>query len=326
MNKNEAPVAAGRDRLAVLLALFFMLSFAAGIVILLKRPAVRGGDGLEQSGPGIGVVSIRGAIMTSRQGGFGIPREGSQAVIDAIQRLGDSPLVRGLVVRIDSPGGAVAASQELYEALRRFRKGGRPVVVSFGDVAASGGYYVACAADKIVSNPGTTTGSIGVIMVAPDMKGLYDWVRIQWNVIKSGQFKDILSPYRAMTAAERIQLQNLVGDAYEQFFEVVHRGRQIPRERLLTLAQGQVFTGRQAQKLGLVDELGDYEHALLLAGQLAKLPGRPREIRIREKTGLADIFGALGGLSRPGISLLPPVAPDPDKGWGPGIYYLYRGL
>jgi len=326
-NSEREKRGARRDLAGMLFGGGFLLSSVAALVMLFQEP---GGSGDRQvgsdiaGGPGIAVVDIRGLITVSRQSGFGGISKGIARPVESIRKLAKAPLVKGLVVRIDSPGGAVAASQELYNAIRRFRKSGKPVVASFGDVAASGGYYAACAASRIVANPGSTTGSIGVILVAPDMKGLYDWVRIKWNVIKSGRFKDILSPYRSMTAGERVYLRQMVMDSYRQFFDAVHKGRKITRARLVTLAQGQVFTGRQAQKLGLVDELGDLEHALLLAGRLAGIAGRPRVIRIRTRPGLGDLLGLLTGL-KPQISLFPAAPGQTVCSRGAGVYYLYRG-
>lgn len=326
--KNEKRNEQGRRDLAgYIFGAGFLLCAVVALITVFRGTSADvppGRSGSPAGGPGIAVVDIRGVISVTRSGGFGGRSRGVARIVERIRKLGESSAVKGLVLRIDSPGGAVAASQELYNAVRRFRKTGKPVVASFGDVAASGGYYAACAADRIVANPGTTTGSIGVIMVAPDMKGLYDWVKIRWNVIKSGRFKDILSPYRRMTAAERAYLKQMVMDSYRQFFDAVHKGRKITKGRLATLAQGQVFTGRQALKHGLVDELGDLEHALLLAGRLARISGRPRVIRIRTRPSLGDLLGSLTGLS-PKVTLLPDRAVSSRPAWGPGVYYLYRG-
>jgi protease-4 len=283
-----------RNIVLTLCTMAFFLSFLAGMLLVLRGeggPAVSvAGDGAER--PGIAVLDIEGVIeYSSHQGFMQTGGRGAPALVETIRRLGENPLVRGLVVRINSPGGSIGATQEVYLALRRFRESKKPVVISMGDVAASGGYYIACAADSIYANAGTMTGSIGVIMSAPDMHGLYEWAQINWNVIKSGRFKDILSPFRGMTDEERQLLTGMVQDAYAQFFDAVHTSRSIEKVKLENLAQGQIFSGRQAKEAGLVDEIGDFESALLAAGKLAGLPGRPHVIREKGPTGLMDLLG-----------------------------------
>ncbi len=171
--------------------------------------------------------------------------------------------VKGILLRGQFTRGTVSTSQELHEAVMALKKKGKPVVVSMGDLAASGGYYVACAADKIVANPGTLTGSIGVIMNLINLKGLADKFGVLPEVIKSGEFKDIASPYRAMTPAEHTILQDLIMDSYDQFTTAVSEGRKMPIEDVKKIADGRVYSGRQAQKLGLVDELGGYTDAMV---------------------------------------------------------------
>jgi len=170
--------------------------------------------------------------------------------------------VKAILLRVNSPGGTVSASQEVSEAVKAFRKSGRPVVVSMGDLAASGGYYVACASDRILAEPGTLTGSIGVIMNLMNFKSLADKVGVEPEVIKSGQFKDIASPLRAMTAPEKEILQTLIMDSYDQFVTAVAEGRKMKVEEVKHLADGRVYSGRQALKLKLIDELGGYDEAV----------------------------------------------------------------
>ncbi len=176
-----------------------------------------------------------------------------------------------LLLRIDSPGGTVGDSQEIHAALLRIREKGCHVVASFGNVSASGGVYVGVAADKIVANSGTITGSIGVILRGNNLSKLLERVGIRFETVKSGPYKDILSPDRALTTEERELLQSLIDSSYSQFVNAVAEGRSLSREEVCSFADGRVFTGEQAKELGLVDELGDEEHAIKLAAKLADL-------------------------------------------------------
>jgi protease IV len=319
-----------RDTAARLLALAFFLSFVAGLILVLSgdRGSVSGDSaGLGPERPGIAVFDINGVISFDEQRNFmGLGQRGAASIAEAIRHFSENKLVRGLVLRVNSPGGSVAATQEIYNAVKRFREGGKPVVVSMGDVAASGGYYVACAATSIFANPGSITGSIGVIMSSPNLSGLYDWVHIQWNVIKSGRFKDIMSPLRTMTEEERKLLSEMVQDAYLQFFDAVHGSREITREKLENLAQGQVFSGRQAQQEGLIDEVGDFEAALAEAAKLAGISGRPYLIYEKQSYSLLDILGMGVSLARAEPrSLLPGLDRIARQSAMPPLAYLMPG-
>jgi protease-4 len=323
------PVGPARDRPAFLLAFSFFLCFLAGMLLVLRGPDAKTGDDGETDGggrDGIAVLDIQGTIQFSggRPGLFG-GQSSAAGIAERIRRFGENPRVRGLVLRINSPGGSVAATQEIYNAVKRFRALGKPVVASLGDIAASGGYYVACASQKIFANPGSLTGSIGVIISAPDMKGLYEWARIRWNVIASGKYKDILSPLRNMREDERVLLTEMVRDAYRQFFAAVREAREITGEKLEELAQGQVFSGNQAKELGLVDETGDFEDALRAVGEMAGLRGRPHPIRVREGGGLGQLLELLdSSFNRDPFPLLP-AQPSRLPGYA-SIDYLYRGF
>jgi protease IV len=184
-----------------------------------------------------------------------------------------------LLLRIDSPGGTVGDSQEIHAALLRLRDKGCRVVASFGNISASGGVYIGVAAETIVANPGTITGSIGVILRGNNLSRLLERVGVQFETVKSGQYKDILSPDRALTGAERVLLQDLIDASYGQFVAAVAQGRGLSEEAVRSFADGRVFTGAQAQALGLVDHLGDEETARLQACELAGLdPGRTRPV------------------------------------------------
>ena len=185
----------------------------------------------------------------------------TQSSLKKIRKAIKDDSIKGVLLRINSPGGTVGASQEINQAVTEL-KAEKPVVTSMGDITASGGYYIACATDKIYANPGTLTGSIGVIMNMLNFKGLADKVGVYPEVIKSGKFKDIASPYRQMSEEERNLLQAIIMDSYDQFVTAVATGRKMKREEVLKLADGRIFTGRQAKTVGLVDELGSQKDAI----------------------------------------------------------------
>ncbi|RME28306.1 MAG: signal peptide peptidase SppA, partial [Candidatus Zixiibacteriota bacterium] len=195
---------------------------------------------------------------------------------------------------INSPGGGVAISQEIYDAIRRASEE-KPVVASMASVAASGGYYVACGADRIVANPGTITGSIGVIFQFHTFGELMNKVGIGTETVKSGELKDVGSISRKMTNKERLMLKSVVMDTYEQFVQVVADAREKKPEEVYPLADGSIYTGQQAYNLGLVDDLGGLKEAVDEAAQMAGISGEPRVIRPRkrEKIGIFDLIGGL---------------------------------
>lgn len=208
----------------------------------------------------IAIVKIEGPIYNS-----------DDALEDLQDYLEDDE-VKVVILRLDSPGGAVGPSQEIYEHVKKLRDAHKKVVVSMGTVAASGAYYIAVAADKIVANAGTITGSIGVIMESFGVAGLTRTLMIEPRIVKSGQFKDVGSPFRELTDQDKAYLQNITDDMYAQFVEAVATGRGIPLEKMPSLAEGRIFTGKQAKEAGLVDELGNLYTAIDLAKSLAGLP------------------------------------------------------
>ena len=210
-------------------------------------------------------------------------------VLRALREVGEREFP-ALLLRIDSPGGTVGDSQEIHAALMRLRDKGCRVVASFGNISASGGVYVGVAAETIVANPGTITGSIGVILRGNDLSRVFERIGIRFDTVKSGPFKDILSPDRPLSDAERALLQELIDSSYDQFVGVVADGRSMSREAVKAFADGRVFSGAQAKELGLVDELGDEEHARRLAARLAELDEDLRPVTLgksrRKLTGL----------------------------------------
>jgi protease-4 len=222
-------------------------------------------------GPGVGIVRIEGAIeMVSSGSTFGI-RQGAEAIIDRLSDLEGNSSIRAVVVRINSPGGTVAATQEIYQKLWRLRKKNIPLVASMGDVAASGGYYVASACNYIMADFGTITGSIGVIALSPNLKKLFEKLGIGMNVIKSGKYKDILSSFRDMTPSERELIQQIIDSSYRKFLKDVALGRNQNESEIAPIADGRVMNGETALKNKLIDGLGTFEDALDKARQMAGL-------------------------------------------------------
>jgi protease IV len=216
----------------------------------------------------VGLVEIVGEI------------DDPEPIVDQLDRMQRDSSVRAVVVRLDSPGGGVAASQEIYEAVKRVHdEGKKPVIASMGGVAASGAYYVACAADSIVANPGTLTGSIGVIMSFPNTEELFRKVGIRFQVVKTGKFKDVGSMWRPMTPEEQSLLQDVLSNVYDQFVEAIADGRSLDREDILPYADGRIFSGDQAQTYGFVDRLGDLSDAIDLAAEMGGIQGRPTIVR-----------------------------------------------
>ncbi|MCX6162973.1 MAG: signal peptide peptidase SppA [Ignavibacteriae bacterium] len=206
----------------------------------------------------------------------------SDAIVRQFKKYREDKSIKAIVLRINSPGGGVAASQEMYEEVRKTRDSGKPVIVSFASVAASGGYMVACGGTYIVSNPGSITGSIGVIMSFMTVKDLAEKLGIKETVVKSGKLKDSGNPFRDPNEDDLEYFQEIINDSYEQFLDVVSKERKIDREELKLIANGRVFTGRQALGLNLVDTLGTYEDALKIAARYGGIEGEPSIIREKE--------------------------------------------
>jgi len=217
----------------------------------------------------IAVIRLEGVISDSQGGSVFKDLTSSNYVLEIIKKATQDPQIKGIVLRINSPGGTVAASQELYKAVLIAKKR-KPVVVTLGDIAASGGYYVASASDVIFANPGTITGSIGVITSYLNFQQLLSMIGIEGVTVKSGKYKDIGSPLKPLSEEERKILQSLLDDSYKQFIKAVANGRQKSTEEISKLAQGLIYTGNQAKKLGLVDKLGDYYQAIKYAQILVK--------------------------------------------------------
>jgi protease IV len=292
----------------VLLGLVLLIALGAVLYFFFYRAGIQSGDVRTQSfslNDKIGVVSVEGVISDSLE------------ITENIDEFAKDSSIVAVVVRIDSPGGGVAASQEIYDALVALKKK-KKVVVSMGSVAASGGLLIACAGDKIVANPGTITGSISAIMQFANVEELLKKVGVKASVVKSGPYKDIGSPVREMTPEERLILQELIDDIYNQFVDVIVRDRKLSREQVVAIGDGRVFSGRKAKEYGLVDQLGDMASAARLASKLAGKSGNYDLVYPRKKhPSVFDYMfeSAADQLSRS--------VQEKAQKWG-GISYLYH--
>ena len=232
-------------RLTVLAATVLVFLGVAGLFLLAGGSWGRGGDGGGSLfGPKVAVVELEGLIAETDD------------LVRELRQHRENPSIKAVVIRINSPGGVVGPTQEVYDAIRRVREAGKPVVASLGAVAASGGYYIAVGADQIYANPGSLTGSIGVIMQLANLDSLMKKVGVEYVVVKAGAFKDIGNIARPMTPDERRVLQTLLDDVHGQFIDAVAKGRKLPREQVVQFADGRVFSGTQALALKMVDGLG----------------------------------------------------------------------
>ncbi|MBI3582461.1 MAG: signal peptide peptidase SppA [Nitrospinae bacterium] len=241
------------------------------------------------------VVKDGGGDLTARDNKLALVRiEGviteSEDIVRQIKKYREDSSIKGIVLRIDSPGGAVGPSQEIYKEVLKTTEG-KKVVASMGGLAASGGYYIACAANKVFANPGTITGSIGVIMAFSNFEELMKKLGLKTTVIKSGKFKDVGSPVRELTEEERKILQNVSDDIHGQFIEAVAKGRNLKMESVKELADGRIFSGRQAKESGLIDELGTLEDAISYATNLVGIKEKAKIVQERkEKNILLRLF------------------------------------
>ena len=224
----------------------------------------------------IGIVDITGLITDS------------QYITNQVKKFRQDKRIRGIILRIDSPGGAVGPSQEIYDEVLKTRESGKIIYASMGALAASGGYYIASAAEKIFANPGTLTGSIGVIMAFSNAKGLMEKIGLQPEIVKAGEYKDIGSPARAMTQKERNLLQSVVTDVHQQFIEAVASGRDISIAEVTKIADGRILTGRQAYSLNLVDQLGGLQVSIDQLAHEVGIIGSPKIIKEKRRVGFLD--------------------------------------
>lgn len=257
-----------------------LATIGAGFILIMLSTLLfglllRGGKGM--GGGNVGLVKLEGVIRDSEK------------TVDSLYELRDNDSAKAILLRIDSPGGGIAPSQEIFAAVRDVAKK-KPVVVSMGSVAASGGYYAAAGANRIVANPSSLTGSIGVIMEHYVVGDIAKKLMLRWEIIKAGEVKDMGSPLRDFSPKERALLTELSKTLHEQFIRDIAEGRKMTADEVRLLATGEVFSGEQALKLKLVDELGSQRTALEAAAKLANLKDKPKLIKEDESRGFGDII------------------------------------
>jgi protease IV len=301
-------------------AVGFFLIIALIVLIGFLGPSMRG----KKKGK-VALLDVQGPIYDTRE------------LIRDLHYYRDTHSIKAIVVRIDTPGGSAAASQELYEEMNKVRRGDKPVIVSMGSVAASGGYYIACGGDEIFANPGTLTGSIGVIMNFTNWETLVKKVGLRFDVIKSGKNKDIGSPNRPMTEDEKALLQDIIDDVYMQFVDDVYAARKpsliqaFNRQKALEdddatslsvraylheICDGRIFSGRQAREYGMVDTLGNLNDAI---NRAAKLSGLSLPPKVYQKKKPSTIFDILGKSMKQTFQGIAPNSPTIEYRFDPGV-------
>lgn len=311
-------------------AVFFVIFLILSSFLFFWRSPVDPGSRAKASlfgrGGAVGIVEVKGVIMDSKK------------VLQQLKDFEEDRRVKAVVVRLNSPGGAVAPSQEIYEAVKAYSK---PLVVSMGSVAASGAYYIACGSKKVFANPGTITGSIGVVMEFANLRRLYEWAKVERFSIKTGKYKDTGSESREMRPDERELIQGLVDNVLVQFRTAVVQGRGLSMEKVVAVSDGRIMSGEQAKKAALVDELGTLKDAVDEAGRQAKITGEPEVVypshsrnlwldymldRDPEDESASDAGSVLARWARAVFGLAEPVgAQDWLRGWAPGLYMVWSG-
>jgi protease-4 len=251
-------------------------------------------DSMAGLGDAVAIIYVEGPIVMGKPesefSSSGIAY--SETIVRYLRDAQKNSSVKAIVLRIESPGGSVVASREIYDELAKMRATGKPIVASFGEIAASGGYYISAGADKIYAHPGTLTGSIGVISIIPNLEGLTEKIGVKMIVIKSGPHKDEGSGFRDLTTEEREIWQKLIDETYADFVDIVVKGRHLDSARVKQLADGRIYTGKQAKELGLADELGNLDTAVDAAAKMAKISGTPRRIEFRNQSGFLSALGS----------------------------------
>lgn len=308
-----------------IIAIIALLAIACGCLMLTALVVSVGGvaPARIRAARQVSVIDIDGVILYGELDrpftGTGMTYSGQ--VVEQLEQMDADPRVAAIVLNINSPGGSVVGSADIHRAVVAVSK---PIVASMGETAASGGYYVAAGADRIVTRPGTITGSIGVIMTTIHFDGLLEMLGIESEVIKSGPLKDMGSAYRPLTPEERDLLQAMIDEAYDDFVEVVAEGRDLSMNEVREMADGRILSGRMALDLGLADDQGNLDDAIALAAELGEIPGEPDVRRFRRDPSLMEIlFGALAGQQNAWDRLLHDALYSEMQ--IPQLYYLHSG-
>ncbi|HIQ04078.1 MAG TPA: signal peptide peptidase SppA [Anaerolineae bacterium] len=295
-----------------------ILLFLLGLCVFGAVLAVAVGSSVKLGGQGVALIRVEGVITAASMPSPFATGAFSERIIQELKQAANDPRAKAIVVRVNSPGGSVVGSDEIYQAMRQVRK---PIVVSMGEVAASGGYYIACAADHIVANPATLTGSIGVIMQIPNAAELFDALGVDVAIIRSGPHKGEGNLFEPLSEEEIAILQRQIDEVFGQFVDVVATGRKMDPERVRELADGRTYTGRQAYELGLVDSLGNLSDAVDKAAELAGIRGKPQIIEYRRPPTLFEALMGVTGRQPMRLSL----ADLLNLEGAPRFLYLYQG-
>lgn len=262
-----------RKTLWVILGVFFIFLCLGGMGLAGLWLIFSGGEDWPEPKGDIAIVEVKGAIFES------------SAVNEKLEKYRKNDSIKAVVIRIDSPGGSVGASQEIYTEVKKLVQK-KKVIVSMGAVAASGGYYIAAPATKIVANPGTITGSIGVLMDHVEIEELLKWAKVSAEILKAGRDKDVGSSLRKMSPEDRMILQGLLDNMHEQFLQAVAEGRKLDLEEVRRIGTGRIYTGQQALELKLIDQFGNFEDAIDLAAKEAGIKGEPKLIKPEKRKAL----------------------------------------
>jgi protease-4 len=266
---NRKRILIGLGVIAALLVFFLSVLFFIGRYI--------GRPGRFAYGDKIAIIEIRGVITQS------------SGIIEELNQYQEDEGVKAIILRIDSPGGGVGPAQEIHREILKV-KSKKKVVTSMGSVAASGGYYIACASDLIIANPGTITGSIGVIMEFANIEELFKKIGIKGVVLKSGEHKDIGSPFREMTPEEKKIIQGVIDNVHQQFVQAVAKGRKMEQEKVMQIADGRILTGEQAKQIGLVDQIGNLQDTIDIVAKMAGIEGKPNILYPKRKFSLWELL------------------------------------
>ena len=272
----------------VFLCIFVLFIFSGGCFFIGLLTGSLGGGTSYAMGDSVYEIRLEGVISAEKYSGlFGVVTVTPEKIISQLDEAEKNPNVKAILIRVNSPGGSAAASQEIYEELKKVEK---PVVVSVSEVCASGAYYISAAADRIIANRSSSVGSIGVIMQIPNYEDLYEKLGIKYTTIKQGKFKDVGSPDRPITEEEKRLLEAQLKEIYRQFITDVAEARDMDVSEVEELATGWVFLGTEALDLGLIDEIGNYKDAIKIAAQLGGIKGEPNVIRQKISYSLMDLI------------------------------------
>jgi protease IV len=270
----------GRWFWGIFISLIVLVILFAGICFLYLAKSLSTSDlYYEQTGSGSGKIAVVNLDFTIYS---------SESIVRQFKKYGEDKSIKAIILKVNTPGGGVAASQEMYEIIKSTRDAGKPVIVSISSLGASGGYYASCGGSIIIADPGSLVGSIGVIINLMNFKDLADKIGVSQTIIKSGELKDAGNPFRDVNEKDKEYFQDIVEDSFDQFLEVVSKERKMDKEKLKEFANGRVFTGRQAKEIGLIDSLGTYEDAIKIAAKMGNIEGEPSIVKERQRLSLAE--------------------------------------